>query len=155
MSDLQKKAKFPPYPPCVDVPEPTLSDVETQPPQTMGKNPVIGTLRTYLQSLNTLTEQQLFAHKTATATKVKNRPARQEPLENQIKRWWSSLPPCLRQRRFQIGEIANNCNGRFKKKPALRNVAEALRALDWKECRDWTNAGRNRRFWIPSPSTRR
>lgn len=153
MSDLLKKAKFPPYPPFVDVAEPPVSDADTQPPQIVGKNPVIGTLRTYLQSLHTLTEQQLLAHEAATATKAKNHPARHEPLESQIKRWWSNLPPCLKQRRFQIGEIAKNCDGRFKKNPALRDVAAALRALEWKECRDWTSAGRNRRFWIPSPST--
>jgi hypothetical protein len=72
-----------------------------------------------------------------------------EPLEIQIKRWWVNLPLITQQRPFQLVEIAVQCRGRYRDKPALRNVATALRSLDWVESRDWSNAGRNRRFWMP------
>jgi hypothetical protein len=72
-----------------------------------------------------------------------------ESLENQIKLWWTDLPPSIQYRRFHICEIAAQCNGHFKEKPALRKVASALRSLGWKDSRDWTKSGRNRRFWKP------
>lgn len=70
-----------------------------------------------------------------------------EPLEVQIKRWWANLPPIMQQRPYQITEIAAQCRGRYRDKPALREVAVALRVLGWTERRDWSVAGRNRRFW--------
>ena len=72
-----------------------------------------------------------------------------EPLENQIRRWWVNLPPVMQQRPFQIIEIATQCRGRYRAKPALREVATALRSLGWSEKRDWSTLGRNRRFWVP------
>ena len=71
-----------------------------------------------------------------------------EPLEVQIKRWWANLPPIMQQRPYQITEIAAQCRGRYRDKPALREVATALRVLGWSERRDWSVAGRNKRFWI-------
>lgn len=73
-----------------------------------------------------------------------------EPLEVQIKRWWVNLPPVMQERPFQIIEIAAQCRGCYRDKPALRSVAAALRVLGWSELRDWSNAGRNRRFWLPN-----
>jgi len=71
-----------------------------------------------------------------------------EPLEVQIKRWWVNLPLITQRRPFQLVEIAVQCKGRYRDKPALREVALALRALGWSERRDWSVAGRNRRLWI-------
>ena len=33
-------------------------------------------------------------------------------------------------------------------RPALRDVAAALRVLGWTQQRDWRKAGNNRRVWI-------
>ena len=73
-----------------------------------------------------------------------------EPLEVQIKRWWANLPPVMQQRPYQITEIAAQCRGRYRDKPAVREVAVALRVLGWSERRDWSVSGRNRRLWIPA-----
>jgi hypothetical protein len=75
-----------------------------------------------------------------------------ESLEKQIRRWWINLPPVMRQRPFQIVEIAAQCKGRYRDKPALREVAVALRAQGWTENRNWSVAGRNRRQWSPPES---
>ncbi len=72
-----------------------------------------------------------------------------ESLEIQIKRWWVNLSPVMQQRRFQIFEVAAQCKGQYRDRPALREIANALRALGWVETRDWTTLGRNRRLWIP------
>ena len=72
-----------------------------------------------------------------------------EPLEIQIQRWWANLPPVMQQRQFQIFEIAAQCRGRYRDKPALREVAAVLKGRGWREVRVWTNAGRNRRLWEP------
>lgn len=71
-----------------------------------------------------------------------------EPLDVQIKRWWTNLSPVMQQRPYQITEIAAQCRGRYRDKPAVREVAVALRVLGWCESRDWSSKGRNRRFWI-------
>lgn len=75
-----------------------------------------------------------------------------EPLESQIRRWWINLPPIMQLRLFQIVEIAAQCKGRYRDKPALREVAVVLRALGWTENRNWSVAGRNRRQWCPPKS---
>lgn len=77
-----------------------------------------------------------------------------ESVETQIQRWWVNLPPVMRQRRFQILEVAAQCKGLYRDRPALREIANALRALGWVETRDWTTLGRNRRLWIPKSEPR-
>jgi hypothetical protein len=141
-----KKAKFPPYPPCVDVAEPPMTDADTQPPQINTLNQP-GPLRQYLKTLQERSEQQRLSYERAKALEQQRR-ERQAPLEAQIERWWTNLPPALRDRRFQITEIARVCKGRYRDRPALREVAAALRILGWREIRDWTLAGRNQRFWV-------
>ncbi len=155
MSDLLKKAKFPPYPPCADVPKSPVSDDDTQPPQINSLIPP-SPLRQYLKTLQERSEQQRLSHERAKALEQQRREqqaqsklARHEPLTAQIHRWWTNLPPILRERCFQITEIAGVCSGRYRKRPALREVAAALRALGWQEERDWTKAGRNHRYWHP------
>jgi hypothetical protein len=71
-----------------------------------------------------------------------------EPLETQITRWWANLPQSSRERAFLISEIAGVCRGRFKERPALRDVAAALRTMGWTQQRDWRKAGNNRRVWM-------
>ena len=71
-----------------------------------------------------------------------------QPLEVQIQRWWQDLPDTLKQRRYQIADIAGVCKGRYREKPAYGAVAKALRNTGWKAARDWSNSGRNRRFWL-------
>ena len=71
-----------------------------------------------------------------------------EPLETQIAGWWANLPQSSRERAFLISEIAGACRGRFRVRPALRDVAAALRTMGWTQQRDWRKAGNNRRVWI-------
>lgn len=66
-----------------------------------------------------------------------------------IQRWYDMEAPALRQRKYSMSEFILRFTGRFRPKPAARLVAEALRELGWTEHRDWTRAGRNRRYWRP------
>jgi len=50
-------------------------------------------------------------------------------LETQIRRWWANLHQASKQRGFHISEVAGVCRGRFKERPALRDVAAALWAM--------------------------
>lgn len=107
-------------------------------------------LEGYLKGLKAAADEQLNKAN-------QNRPLKVSsvwrPLEDQIKHWWANLPPSLCRRRFQLAEIAGQCCGRGGGKPANREVAAALRALGWREFRDWTSAGRNKRFWRFEGST--
>jgi len=73
--------------------------------------------------------------------------ARFEPLEDQIRRWWANVAEAERSRRFHIAEIAAHCRGKYQTRPALRDVAAALRCLGWTQTRKWSKAVRNRRYW--------
>jgi len=69
--------------------------------------------------------------------------------EAEIRRWYDEQPPALRERRFCIDELVARFPGKYRMRPAQRVIAAALRQLGWTEHRDWTKAGRNRRYWMP------
>ncbi len=70
-----------------------------------------------------------------------------------IAHWFDKEPAALRHRKYSMTEFVIRFAGRFRPKPAARLLAEALRELGWTEHRDWTRAGRNRRYWQPPPET--
>lgn len=103
-------------------------------------------MKHYIKALQKISEAQLAELDIVS----RHRSVEWEPLEIQISRWWTSLPPVLQLRKYQITEIAAQCKGRFSTKPALRQVATSLRALGWIEKRDWSVMGRNKRYWTNS-----
>ena len=107
------------------------------------------TMRNYIQNLRKVSEEQ----RAELELRSSQPSVEWEPLEVQINSWWSSLPPVLQLRNYQITEIAAQCKGRYRAKPALRQVATSLRALGWTQKRDWSAVGRNRRYWTNSPLT--
>ena len=72
-----------------------------------------------------------------------------------ISDWWDSMPPASRQHPWSLEVIAAAAFSKLTQPPALRKVAEALRAAGFTERRDWTRAGRNRRLWIPPTGKQR
>lgn len=64
-----------------------------------------------------------------------------------IREWMASLPPAMRNRPYPMTEIVRRFPGRYSALPATRVIAAALRHLGWTSHRDWTNAGRNTRYW--------
>lgn len=66
-----------------------------------------------------------------------------------IRSWQRQQPPIQNQRKFTIDELIQltNLEGRYRMKPSQRHVAEALRRCGFFSKRDWTNAGRNKRYW--------
>jgi len=99
-------------------------------------------MKHYISNLRKVSKETLPKHKHSESQ------TEWEPLENQIQRWWVNLPTIMKNRRFQIVEIAGQCRGRFRDKPALRDVAASLRILGWAEARDWSKPARNRRYWV-------
>lgn len=67
-----------------------------------------------------------------------------------LRKHFNSLPPANISRRWTLDELCNILPGRYANKPAPRFIAAALRELGFTEHRDWTHAGRNRRYWMPS-----
>lgn len=102
-------------------------------------------MKTYIQNLNKMTKMVISKKIQGRAGTIR---AVFEPLETQITRWWANLPQSSRERAFLISEIAGACRGRFRERPALRDVAAALRTMGWTQQRDWRKAGNNRRVWI-------
>lgn len=81
-----------------------------------------------------------------TLAKQTNQP---EKLICQINAWIASMTPEQRMRRFSIEEIERlaGLTGKNGGRTAHHHIAMALRKSGLTPSRDWTVAGRNRRFW--------
>ena len=71
------------------------------------------------------------------------------PLVSAIQDWWLTLPVITRNRRFAMAEISDALYVQTRHRHSWRDIAAALEALSWTTGRDWTRAGRNRRYWKP------
>ena len=78
-----------------------------------------------------------------------NTPPGNAPLTSSIDRWWHALPVVTRHRRFAMKEISDAVYAQTQHRYSWRDLAAALEELNWTTGRDWTRAGRNRRFWKP------
>ena len=67
-----------------------------------------------------------------------------------IRRWQEQATHVQRLRLFTIDELIRltNLSGRFRVHASHRYTGEALRRCGFKQKRDWTRAGRNKRYWI-------
>ena len=67
-----------------------------------------------------------------------------------IQTWVDRLPPVQRCRQFTIAEVIALATlpGHFRPNASLRYTGEALRRCGFKQKRDWTAAGRNKRYWL-------
>lgn len=65
-----------------------------------------------------------------------------------VRAWWNAQPPCTHQHPWQLKTIAAAAFASNPRKPSIQHVAEVLRQLGFTEHRDWTAAGRNRRYWL-------
>lgn len=66
-----------------------------------------------------------------------------------IRSWQDHTTPAQRHRLFTIDELIRltNLSGRFRVRASHRYTGEALRRCGFKQKRDWSAAGRNKRFW--------
>lgn len=67
-----------------------------------------------------------------------------------IRNWHDQATPIQRLRLFTIDELIRlaNLTGRFRDHASHRYTGEALRRCGFKQKRDWSVAGRNKRFWL-------
>jgi hypothetical protein len=68
---------------------------------------------------------------------------------DRIRSWVNSMSPEQRIRRFSVDEVERLAGlvGKHGGRAAHHHIAHALRASGFQSCRDWTTAGRNKRFW--------
>lgn len=110
------------------------SKASVQPP-TSARSP----LRAHLEQL------RAAAQKT-----MRKLPANQANLMGErIWLWVNSMSPEQRTRRFSVDEVERLAGlvGKHGGRAAHHHIAHALRAVGFQPCRDWTIAGRNKRFW--------
>lgn len=67
-----------------------------------------------------------------------------------IQSWIANLPPVQLYRKFTIDEVIALATlpGHFRPTASLRYTGEALRRCGFIQKRDWTKAGRNKRYWV-------
>ena len=70
--------------------------------------------------------------------------------QNAIAKWIESLTPLQRFRRFSMIEIIKlaGTSGINGKAASVQLMGDALHACGFVQSRDWTKAGRNRRYWV-------
>ena len=68
----------------------------------------------------------------------------------QITRWTQRLTPAQLGRCFSMDEVMAlaGLKGRYRDHASVRYTGEALRRCGFKQKRDWTAAGRNKRYWL-------
>lgn len=68
----------------------------------------------------------------------------------QIKNWAERLTPAQLARKYSIEEIMAlaGLKGRYREHASAQYSGEALRRCGFVTKRDWTSAGRNKRFWV-------
>lgn len=79
-----------------------------------------------------------------------NHQSQTDKLSDQIKTWSESMTPEQRKRRFTMEEIERLAGlmGKFGGRAAHHHIAQSLLAIGFDSRRDWTAAGRNKRYWI-------
>ncbi len=112
-----------------------------QPPQSEA------TMSTYTPIRDQLAQLKAFAE---------SQPKGAEPrfgadrLVHEINAWLKTMSQHQQSRKFTIDEVVTlaQLTGTYQASPAKREVAQALRALGFQSCRDWSVTGRNRRYWM-------
>lgn len=68
----------------------------------------------------------------------------------QIMNWSQRLTPAQLGRRYSLEEVMTlaGLKGRYRDHASVRYTGEALRRCGFVTKRDWTTAGRNKRFWV-------
>lgn len=69
---------------------------------------------------------------------------------NQILSWCQKLTPAQLSRSYTLEEIMvlNSLKGRYRDHASSRYTGEAIRQCGFVPKRDWTSAGRNKRYWV-------
>lgn len=70
-------------------------------------------------------------------------------IREQIKTWLATMTPEQIKRRFTLEEVERLAGlvGKHGGRVAHHQIASALRSFGFESKRDWTVAGRNRRYW--------
>ena len=70
--------------------------------------------------------------------------------QNAIARWVATLTPLQRLRRYGMDEVVKlaGVQGANGKPASIQAMGDALLACGFAQGRDWTTAGRNRRYWV-------
>jgi hypothetical protein len=141
--------------------------VFTHPPSLSGLTPVPQTKDTSIQNKNYFTMQppvitpHLRDSVNLLVTKSREKATCHPPSNtemgaildcyaNQIMKWSQHLSPAQLSRKYSIEEVmALAClRGRYRDHASVRYTSEALRRCGFVTKRDWTVAGRNKRYWM-------
>ncbi|CAN1516150.1 hypothetical protein MCEREM21A_00948 [Sphingomonadaceae bacterium] len=107
-------------------------------------------LQEYRQHLRDLVAKQERQREAEAILKLKERRdwlGNLKPLTEQITELMLSLPPSQRDRPWSIVDLQGRLQGRYKDRPSLGNIGDALRTLGWTQRRDWTKYGGGCRLW--------
>ena len=76
-------------------------------------------------------------------TLTEAQPSQPSSLRERFERWYSSLPPVSRDRRFSMSEIEAGLKTQGK------YISPVLLGLGWRRKRMWSTTGQYHRYWEP------
>jgi hypothetical protein len=83
------------------------------------------------------------------ASKLRQQVRSTKPLTEQITELMLSLAPALRERPWNMTDLVNRLQGKYRARPHPQMVGEALRKLNWKRQRVWSKGFDGVRLWMP------
>jgi len=103
--------------------------------------PLMAQLEQISKRVNTQQVSKIYQHVMRSST---------EQYVDLIRIWQSQQSPIQQIRMFTIDELIQlvSLKGMYKGQASHRYVAEALRRCGFISKRDWSKAGRNKRYWV-------
>ena len=106
----------------------------------------------YIAQLRRDVEEQNRIHQLkaeAATSKLHQHERRNKPLTEQIENLMRTLPPQLRDRPWSMAELVSRLQGKYRDRPHTQHVGIALRQLQWKRLRLYSNGYDGVRLWVP------
>jgi hypothetical protein len=102
----------------------------------------------YTEYLRAIAAKARADHEHKQAAQARHEPKRKLDYVGTVTAWWKNQPPKTREHPWSLKIIVAAAFADSPRKPSIQHVADALRRIGFTEYRDWTVAGRNRRYWI-------
>lgn len=105
-------------------------------------------INNYIEQLRAVAAKSRADHERIQAEQAKHEPKRKLDYIGIVTTWWNNQPPRTRHHPWSIKTVAAAAFADSPRRPSIQCVADALRRIGFTERRDFSRAGRNRRFWV-------
>lgn len=113
-------------------------------------------MKMWIDQINTASALHTLQHQQDTADRRQREREEHEakldsfvPLAAQLRSWWLRLTPDEQRGPFRLAAIAGELCGKYRDRPALRDLANTCRAEGWRRLERNYSDGHGYRRWAP------